>query len=84
MLIKYEVCSNNIELEMTETSMLKDIERSCRILEELGDRGFKISLDDFGTGYSSLNYLKDLPIMKVKLDKCFIDLIEKNEKRSIF
>ncbi len=80
MLIKYEVCSNNIELEMTETSMLKDIERSCRILEKLGDRGFKISLDDFGTGYSSLNYLKSLPITKVKLDKCFIDVIEKNEK----
>jgi EAL domain-containing protein (putative c-di-GMP-specific phosphodiesterase class I) len=60
-----------IELEITE-SMTMDIERSLEILNKLKQLGVKISVDDFGTGYSSLNYLRRLPIDRVKIDQSFI------------
>lgn len=80
MLEKYKISTEKIEFEVTETSMLRNIDNSIDVLNKLVERGFNISLDDFGTGYSSLNYLKNLPISKVKLDKSFIDLIEDNKK----
>lgn len=60
-----------IELEITE-SMTMDIERSLEILNKLKQLGVKISVDDFGTGYSSLNYIRRLPIDRVKIDQSFI------------
>ncbi|MEW8987262.1 MAG: EAL domain-containing protein, partial [Bacillus sp. (in: firmicutes)] len=60
-----------IELEITE-SMTMDIDRSLEILNKLKQLGVKISVDDFGTGYSSLNYLRRLPIDRVKIDQSFI------------
>lgn len=61
-----------LELEITE-SMSMDIERSLGILQDLKKLGVQISVDDFGTGYSSLNYLRQLPIDRVKIDKSFIN-----------
>ena len=61
-----------LELEITE-SMSMDIERSLDILLDLKKLGVQISVDDFGTGYSSLNYLRQLPIDRVKIDKSFIN-----------
>jgi diguanylate cyclase (GGDEF)-like protein len=60
-----------LELEITE-SMSMDIDRSLEILNKLKQLGVKISVDDFGTGYSSLNYLRRLPIDRVKIDQSFI------------
>ncbi|WP_147533418.1 EAL domain-containing protein [Bacillus marasmi] len=60
-----------IELEITE-SMTMDIDRSLEILNKMKQLGVKISVDDFGTGYSSLNYLRRLPIDRVKIDQSFI------------
>lgn len=76
----YNIKPEHIEFEVTETAVLHNIEHSMNILSELKDMGFKISLDDFGTGYSSLNYLKNLPIDKVKLDRSFVENIDKNNK----
>lgn len=61
-----------LELEITE-SMSMDIEKSLEILLDLKKLGVQISVDDFGTGYSSLNYLRRLPIDRVKIDKSFIN-----------
>lgn len=61
-----------LELEITE-SMSMDIEKSLGILLDLKKLGVQISVDDFGTGYSSLNYLRQLPIDRVKIDKSFIN-----------
>jgi len=60
-----------VELEITENLLLKDMESSVRILDNMIKKGFHISLDDFGTGYSSLFYLKTLPVTRIKIDKSF-------------
>ena len=80
LILKYDVDPKLIEFEVTESSLLNNIDRTVEILDKIKEMGFKLSLDDFGTGYSSLNYLKNLPFDKVKLDKSFIDNIETDER----
>ena len=71
--IKYsKVIFSKIKLEITETSLINDIEKAAQILSYCKDIGLRISLDDFGTGYSSMNYFRLLPIDEVKIDKSFI------------
>lgn len=61
-----------LELEITESAILKDASNTIAQLKTLSERGVKVSLDDFGTGYSSLNYLKTLPVNSVKIDRTFV------------
>jgi diguanylate cyclase (GGDEF)-like protein/PAS domain S-box-containing protein len=65
--------SANLELEITESALIYDVELAIATMEQLNDLGVSVSLDDFGTGYSSLSYLKRFPIDMLKIDKSFID-----------
>ena len=69
---------STIELELTETSALLNLDSIRKVLDTLHKRGVQISLDDFGTGYSSLNTLRLLPINEVKIDHSFIRDITNN------
>ncbi len=80
-----ELPPGNLELEITETVLIEFIDRNINTtLNMLKDRGIHISLDDFGRGYSSLNYIRQLPISTLKIDKSFIDDIQnKDDNASI-
>lgn len=73
LLSKHDFEPNLLQLEITESSVMKNIKRNIRQLEALKAKGIKISLDDFGTGYSSLAYMMKLPIDIIKIDKSFVD-----------
>ncbi len=61
-----------VEVEIVESALAADLERTVEILTRLRERGVRIAIDDFGTGYSSLLYLKQLPVHTIKIDKSFI------------
>ncbi len=69
-----------VELEITESILMESYEVIAEKLKLLRAKGVKIALDDFGKGYSSLNYLKNLPITTLKIDKSFIDTISESNK----
>ncbi|MGK7956974.1 MAG: putative bifunctional diguanylate cyclase/phosphodiesterase, partial [Crocosphaera sp.] len=73
-----EIKASQLNLEITETVIMNNIERASFKLQHLQKLGVKISIDDFGTGYSSLNYLQQLPIDILKIDRSFVSRIELN------
>jgi len=62
-----------LQIEVTETVLLKDVERIASLFEQMRRMGIRIALDDFGTGYSSLSYLERYPIDALKIDKSFVN-----------
>lgn len=72
-----ELDASYLEIEITEGTLI-DIKDSANKLQDLQELGVKVSIDDFGTGYSSLSYLKKLPIDTLKIDKSFIDDLDRD------
>jgi len=70
-----------LELEMTETALAGDLEKSAATMHALAKIGVRVALDDFGTGYSSFSYLANLPINTLKIDRSFLVGISSNDRR---
>ena len=68
--------AHRLEIEITESSLLRNTQLTHDVLSQLHSLGVRISLDDFGTGYSSLSYLHNFPLQKVKIDRSFLEGIE--------
>ena len=76
--------ASSLEFEITETAMLERMDMLKNKLEAIGDAGCKIALDDFGTGFSSMAYLKKLTVHTVKIDRTFVEDIDKSTESLAF
>jgi EAL domain-containing protein (putative c-di-GMP-specific phosphodiesterase class I) len=84
LLEKNSVSPKNVEFEITETAVMENINTILPTLEAVRNMGISLSIDDFGTGYSSLMYLKKMPIDVLKIDREFVDNIDKdNDDKAI-
>jgi diguanylate cyclase (GGDEF)-like protein len=70
------LAANRLEIEITESSLLRNTQMTHDVLSQLHSLGVRMSLDDFGTGYSSLSYLHNFPLEKVKIDRSFLEGID--------
>lgn len=70
------ISPENIDLEITESAVMRDADLAIASMKRLRDSGFHISLDDFGTGFSSLSYLKRFPVSRLKIDQSFVHGME--------
>ena len=77
---KYDVSPQQLEVELTETLLVKNVQDSIDQLNGLRAEGFSVAIDDFGTGYSSLSYLQQFPFDVLKIDQSFIRHIDTNAK----
>jgi EAL domain-containing protein (putative c-di-GMP-specific phosphodiesterase class I)/GGDEF domain-containing protein len=75
---RHELAPSSLELELTETAALEDVDRTRALLADLRAQGVDVALDDFGAGYSNLGYLKSLSFSKLKIDREFVADVDSN------
>lgn len=83
LLRKYNLPGSYLEIEITESTLMSDPERSLAALEKISAQGVSLAIDDFGTGYSSLAYLKRLPVKVLKIDGSFVQNMLEDEQDAI-
>ena len=84
MLERFDIAANSLQLELTESSLMRDPQRSKEVLEELASAGVRVAIDDFGTGWSSLVWLKRLPLHVLKIDRSFVgDMLDRPSDAAI-
>ena len=77
------LAAERLELEVTETAMIEEMEAAVCTLQQLRDLGITVALDDFGTGYSSLSFLRTLPFDRVKIDRSFVQDLGKTPQATV-
>ncbi|HJV72966.1 MAG TPA: EAL domain-containing protein [Noviherbaspirillum sp.] len=75
---RYDIAPSSLQLEITESLVIRDVEKATAVLRQINESGISIAIDDFGTGYSSLSVLKALPIDILKIDQSFVRDLGKN------
>ena len=80
---RYEFPGSSLEIEITESTLMSDVDNTIAKLKQLHNVGVQVAIDDFGTGYSSLSLLQKLPINRLKVDRSFIQDIDHDSDRSI-
>jgi diguanylate cyclase len=83
LLAKWDVPARQLELEITESTIMSDPMRALTVLDRLSEMGVGIAIDDFGTGYSSLAYLKRLPVSEIKIDRSFVSNMIEDENDAV-
>ena len=80
---KYDISPKNLNLEITETAVIFDLENQMKLLDRLRAAGFIVEMDDFGSGYSSLNMLKDISVDVLKIDMAFLQQTKNTAKSQL-
>ena len=80
---KYNILPEKLRIEITETTLMDDVDRNLKVIDKLQENGFIVEIDDFGSGYSSLNMLKDICADVVKLDMKFLQKAKDEERSKI-
>ncbi|UTW55538.1 bifunctional diguanylate cyclase/phosphodiesterase [Kordiimonas sp. SCSIO 12610] len=79
LLKKYNLSAQDFIMEITESALMADPAQALRVLNRLRDINVDLSIDDFGTGYSSLEYLRELPVNEIKIDRSFVQHLPEND-----